>query len=68
MLLWFPGHRHKATNEFRKKMPSIDIAIEIVDARIPDYSSNHVLEQIVGDKKIIKVLSKNDMADTTITK
>lgn len=39
-------------------MPSIDIAIEIVDARIPDSSSNHVLEQIVGDKPIIKVLSK----------
>lgn len=49
-------------------MPSIDIAIEIVDARIPDSSSNHVLEQIVGDKPIIKVLSKNDLADTTITK
>ncbi|MDE4986264.1 ribosome biogenesis GTPase YlqF, partial [Francisella tularensis subsp. holarctica] len=53
---------------FRKKMPSIDIAIEIVDARIPDSSSNHVLEQIVGDNPIIKVLSKNDLADTTITK
>ncbi|RFP39210.1 ribosome biogenesis GTPase YlqF, partial [Klebsiella oxytoca] len=35
MLHWFPGHMHKATKEFRKKMPSIDIAIEIVDARIP---------------------------------
>ncbi|AVC44068.1 ribosome biogenesis GTPase YlqF [Francisella tularensis subsp. novicida] len=68
MLHWFPGHMHKATKEFRKKMPSIDIAIEIVDARIPDSSSNHVLEQIVGDKPIIKVLSKNDLADTTITK
>ncbi|MDE4955543.1 ribosome biogenesis GTPase YlqF, partial [Francisella tularensis subsp. holarctica] len=31
-------------------------------------SSNHVLEQIVGDKPIIKVLSNNDLADTTNTK
>ena len=68
MLHWFPGHMHKATKEFRKKMPSIDIAIEIVDARIPDSSSNHILKQIVGDKPIIKILSKNDLADTTITK
>lgn len=68
MLHWFPGHMHKATKEFRKKMPSIDIAIEIVDARIPDSSSNQVLEQIVGDKPIIKILSKNDLADSKITK
>ncbi|MED7788570.1 ribosome biogenesis GTPase YlqF [Francisella sp. 19X1-34] len=68
MLHWFPGHMHKATKEFRKKMSSIDIAIEIVDARIPDSSSNHVLEEIVGDKPIIKILSKNDLADPKITK
>ena len=67
MLHWFPGHMHKATKEFRKKMPSIDIAIEIVDARIPDSSSNHVLQKIVGDKPIIKVLSKVDLADSKIT-
>ena len=59
---------HKATREFRKKMPSIDIAIEIVDSRIPDSSSNHVLEQIVDDKPIIKILSKSDLATPAITK
>ncbi|MEY8714339.1 ribosome biogenesis GTPase YlqF [Francisella philomiragia] len=68
MLHWFPGHMHKATKEFRKKMPSTDIAIEIVDARIPDSSSNHVLEDIVGDKPIIRILSKSDLADPQITK
>ncbi|MBK2238077.1 ribosome biogenesis GTPase YlqF [Francisella philomiragia] len=68
MLHWFPGHMHKATKEFRKKMPSTDIAIEIVDARIPDSSSNHVLEDIVGDKPIIRILSKSDLADPLITK
>ena len=68
MLHWFPGHMHKATKEFRKKMPSIDIAIEIVDSRIPDSSSNHVLEAIVGDKPIIKILSKADLSDPNITK
>ncbi|APC96988.1 ribosome biogenesis GTPase YlqF [Francisella frigiditurris] len=68
MLHWFPGHMHKATKEFRKKMPQIDIAIEIVDARIPESSSNNVLEDIVGDKPIIRILSKNDLADKEITK
>ena len=67
MLHWFPGHMHKATKEFRKKMPSIDIAVEIVDARIPDSSSNHVLQKIVGDKPIIKILSKADLADAKVT-
>ncbi|AFJ44073.1 Ribosome biogenesis GTPase A [Francisella orientalis] len=59
---------HKATKEFRKKMPSTDIAIEIVDARIPDSSSNNVLEDIVCDKPIIRILSKSDLADPQITK
>ncbi|MEY8766234.1 MULTISPECIES: ribosome biogenesis GTPase YlqF [Francisella] len=68
MLHWFPGHMHKATKEFRKKMPSTDIAIEIVDARIPDSSSNHVLEDIVGDKPIIRILSKSDLANPQVTK
>ncbi|AHB98531.1 ribosome biogenesis GTPase YlqF [Francisella orientalis] len=68
MLHWFPGHMHKATKEFRKKMPSTDIAIEIVDARIPDSSSNNVLEDIVCDKPIIRILSKSDLADPQITK
>ncbi|GAB4221849.1 MAG: ribosome biogenesis GTPase YlqF [Francisella sp.] len=58
---------YKATKEFRKKMPTIDISIEIVDARAPESSSNHVLEQIVGDKPIIKILSKSDLADNTVT-
>ncbi|MDE5033932.1 ribosome biogenesis GTPase YlqF, partial [Francisella tularensis subsp. holarctica] len=61
MIHRFPGHMHKATKEFRKKMHSIDIAIEIFYARIPESSSNHVLEHIVCDKQIIKVLSKNDL-------
>ena len=68
MLHWFPGHMHKATKEFRQKISAIDIAIEIVDARIPDSSSNHVLEQIVGDKPIIRILSKADLADSKTTK
>ncbi|RUS70072.1 hypothetical protein EGW08_022164, partial [Elysia chlorotica] len=68
MLHWFPGHMHKATKEFRRKMPQIDIAIEVVDARLPDSSSNHVLENIVGDKPIIKILSKSDLACPNTTK
>lgn len=67
MLHWFPGHMHKATKEFRKKIPAIDIAIEIVDARIPDSSSNHILQKIVGNKPIIKILSKADLADKKTT-
>ena len=34
--------------------------------RLPDSSSNHVLEEIVGDKPIIKILSKNDLADPKV--
>ncbi|XSZ47062.1 ribosome biogenesis GTPase YlqF [Francisella noatunensis] len=68
MLHWFPGHMHKATKEFRKKMPSTDIAIEIVDARIPDSSSNHVFRRYCWWQTHNKNFVKSDLADPQITK
>ena len=35
---WYPGHMNKARKELIKKMPSVDLVIEVLDARIP-YSS-----------------------------
>ena len=67
MIHWFPGHMHKATKELKKIMPQIDIAIEVVDARCPEASSNPVLQEAAKDKPIIKILSKQDLANPQTT-
>lgn len=64
---WYPGHMHKASKEMRKIMPTVDLIIEILDARIPFSSENQMLADICGDKPCIKVLSKSDLADPVLT-
>ncbi len=64
---WYPGHMHKASKEMRKIIPTVDLIIEILDARIPFSSENPMLADIRGDKPCIKVLSKSDLADPIIT-
>jgi ribosome biogenesis GTPase A len=66
-LNWFPGHMHKARKEIEEILPSIDLIIEVLDARIPFSSQNPMLSDIRGDKPCIKVLTKTDLADPTIT-
>ena len=64
---WYPGHMYKAGKEIRKALPSIDLVIEILDARIPFSSENPMLKQIRGNKPCIKILNKSDLADPEIT-
>jgi len=64
---WYPGHMYKASKEMRKIIPSVDLIIEILDARIPFSSENPMLADIRGDKPCIKVLSKSDLADPVVT-
>ena len=39
-LQWYPGHMTKARREMAALMPSQDVVIEVLDARIPKASSN----------------------------
>ena len=64
---WYPGHMHKASKEMRNIIPTVDLIIEILDARIPCSSENPMLADIRGNKPCIKVLSKSDLADPEIT-
>ncbi|MGL4734975.1 MAG: ribosome biogenesis GTPase YlqF [Enterovibrio sp.] len=65
---WFPGHMHKAIQEIEKALPSIDVFIEVLDARIPFSSENPHLKKIRKDKPVLKVLNKRDLADPELTK
>ncbi|KAF7785614.1 ribosome biogenesis GTPase A [Pseudoalteromonas rubra] len=60
---WFPGHMNKARNEIKEIMPQMDVIIEVLDARIPYSSENPMVGQLRGDKPVIKILNKADLAD-----
>lgn len=64
---WFPGHMHKARKEIEEALPSIDVIIEVLDARIPFSSENPLISKIRKDKPVIKVLNKRDLADSQMT-
>src|SRR3954466_8885281 len=64
---WFPGHMTKALRELTALMPSQDVIIEVLDARLPGSSSNPALTELRGQKPCIKVLSKSDLADPALT-
>ena len=65
---WYPGHMHKATREIARSLSSIDVIIEILDARAPHSSSNPVIDKIVKEKPVIKLLNKSDLSDPLDTK
>ena len=65
---WFPGHMHKAQREIKEILPQIDVVIEVCDARLPFSSENPMITEIRGDKPLIKILNKSDLADASKTK
>jgi len=65
---WFPGHMHKAQKEIKEILPQIDVVIEVCDARLPFSSENPMITEIRGDKPLIKILNKSDLADADKTK
>ncbi len=65
---WYPGHMHKAQKEIKKRLPQVDMFIEILDARIPFSSENPMLAEIRGNTPCLKILNKTDLADEADTK
>jgi len=63
MIQWYPGHMHKASKEFRKILPQVDLVIEVLDARLPGSSENPMLAELRRDKPCIKLLNKSDLSD-----
>ena len=58
----------KARRELAALMPSQDVVIEVLDARLPRASSNPVITELRGAKPAIKVLTKSDLADPEVTR
>jgi len=64
---WYPGHMHKAQKEIREVLSGIDVAIEVLDARIPFSSQNPLLAEILKNRPRLRLLNKADLADAATT-
>lgn len=56
-----------AKREIRETMPSVDLVIEVLDARIPFSSENPLVPDLRGAKPHIQILNKADLADPAVT-
>lgn len=59
---------NKAIDKIKSFMKTVDMVVEIVDARAPLSSRNPILDTLVGSKSRLILLSKSDMADPLVTK
>jgi ribosome biogenesis GTPase A len=50
-----------------KRLPDIDVVIELLDARLPGSSENPLLAELTRGKPTLKVLNKQDLADPALT-
>ena len=60
---WFPGHMTKAMRDMEAKRDLCDGVICVLDARAPIATLNKNLKKIFGEKPILYVLNKADLAD-----
>ncbi|RNC68595.1 MAG: ribosome biogenesis GTPase YlqF [Desulfuromonadales bacterium] len=65
---WYPGHMGKAHEQIAELVRRTDVIIEVLDARLPVSSANHLLAELRRNKPCIKVMNKNDLADPAVTK
>ena len=63
VIQWFPGHMTKAIRGMEKDIKLVDLVIYVLDARAPFSCVNPEFAKLIGDKPIIYVLNKGDLAD-----
>ncbi|WP_407280788.1 ribosome biogenesis GTPase YlqF [Aromatoleum evansii] len=67
---WFPGHMTSARKKAAETMAMTDVVIEVLDARIPEASSNPMIRELrlFRQRPCLKLLNKADLADPVATR
>ena len=60
---WYPGHMAKTKREIKEKLNLIDVVYEVIDSRMPISSKIADIDELVGDKKRILIMTKYDICD-----
>ena len=66
---WFPGHMTSARKKAAETMARTDVVIEVLDARLPEASSNPMIRELreFRQRPCLKLLNKADLADPAVT-
>jgi ribosome biogenesis GTPase A len=67
---WYPGHMTSARKKAGETMARIDVVIEVLDARLPEASTNPLVRELRMQRQrpCLKILNKADLADPLATK
>lgn len=67
---WFPGHMTSARKKAAESMALTDVVIEVLDARVPEASSNPMIRELrlFRQRPCLKILNKTDLADPVATR
>lgn len=67
---WFPGHMTSARKKAAETMAMTDVVVEVLDARLPEASSNPMIHELRAfrQRPCLKLLNKSDLADPAATK
>lgn len=68
LIQWFPGHMTKAIRNMEEDIRVVDIVIYVLDARAPYSCVNPEFARVIGNKPIIYILNKADLADDEQTR
>ncbi len=65
---WYPGHMTRTRRQMEADLKFVDMAAELVDARIPLSSRNPDIDAIFGSKPRLVVLNRADQADPELSR
>lgn len=60
---WFPGHMTAAMRMMEQNLKLVDGVVFVLDSRCPASSFNPKLKKLAGQKPVLYVLGKGDLAD-----
>ncbi len=64
-LQWFPGHMTAAMRMMEENLKAVDGVMIVLDARAPRASLNSKLDKLFVNKKVLYVLNKCDLIEST---
>ncbi|MDY3119238.1 MAG: ribosome biogenesis GTPase YlqF [Peptoniphilus sp.] len=64
---WYPGHMKKTIESLQAMKAQCDVAVVLLDARIPVSSYNPLLDEVLTSIPVLMILNKSDLADPQTT-
>ena len=64
---WYPGHMAKTKRLIKEQISLIDVVYEVIDARIPYSSKIKDIDEFIGNKPKILIMTKKDLCDINET-